>query len=69
MSGPVQDALVAIVALGAAVYVVRRIVDAVRPDASDRACEHCEIGGAPRSATDEPPGTTPIAAPRPEARD
>lgn len=45
MSPLVQDLIVAGVALGAAAFVVRRIVEAVRPEQADAGCEHCGLQG------------------------
>jgi hypothetical protein len=44
MSETVQQIIVALVALGAAGFVVRRVVTAVRPPAGQSACPSCASG-------------------------
>ena len=43
MSPLVQDIIVGCVALGAAAFVLRRILEAVRPAPADPGCEHCAV--------------------------
>jgi len=38
-----QQVIVGIVALGALAFVVRRVVQAVRPDAEEPACQACAM--------------------------
>jgi hypothetical protein len=60
MSPLVQDLIVASVALGAAAFVVRRIVEAVRPEPGDAGCEHCGLqGDGSRSVENSRPLRTP----------
>lgn len=45
MSPILQDLIVAAVALGAAIYVARRVLEAVRPEPAEAGCEHCALNG------------------------
>lgn len=45
MSAILQDVIVAAVAAGAAIYVIRRVLEAVRPDPAEDGCEHCGLNG------------------------
>ncbi|HUF49098.1 MAG TPA: hypothetical protein VMM93_14875 [Vicinamibacterales bacterium] len=47
MSGLIQDLVVGLVSLGAAVYVARQIVGVFRPESTDAACDHCNVPGEP----------------------
>jgi len=40
-----QDIIVGLVALGAAVYVLRRVLETVRPEPAREGCEHCGLQG------------------------
>ena len=55
MSPLLQEVVVGCVALGAAAFVLRRIIQAVRPEPTEPGCEHC-------AANEE--RSTPQAAPR-----
>ncbi len=43
MTPLLQDIIVGLVALGAALYVLRRVLETVRPESSKEACEHCGL--------------------------
>jgi len=51
MSNLVQQVIVGLVALGAAAFVVRKIVDAVRPASEAPTCDGCAM----HESTDRPP--------------
>jgi hypothetical protein len=53
MSPLVQDLIVAGVALGAGAFVVRRIIEAVRPEPADAGCEHCGLQGDGARSVDD----------------
>jgi hypothetical protein len=40
-----QDVIVAAVAAGAAIYVIRRVLEAGRPEPAESGCDHCAING------------------------
>ena len=41
-----QDIFVGFIALVAGVFVVRRVMDAARPEGEDASCDHCAAGPA-----------------------
>ena len=45
MSAILQDVIVAAVAIGAAFFVARRLIDAVRPAQATQGCDHCALSG------------------------
>jgi hypothetical protein len=67
----VQEAIVGVVVLGAAGFVVRRVVTAVRPPAGQSACPSCESGStacADAAAQSLPPDVKPLVLIRPKPR-
>jgi hypothetical protein len=65
----VQTAIVSIVALGALLFVVRRVVGAIRPPKGQAACPSCASGAGGEgaacgtSAADTAPSATPDVQP------
>jgi hypothetical protein len=67
----VQEAIVGIVVLGAAGFVVRRVVTAVRPPAGQSACPSCESGStacADAASKSLPPDVKPLVLIRQKPR-
>ena len=49
-----QTVLVSLIALGALAFVVRRVVQAVKPASSQAACPSCQAGDACEGQTESP---------------
>jgi hypothetical protein len=70
----VQEAIVGIVVLGAAGFVVRRVITAIRPPAGRGACPSCESGStacadaAAAAAQSLPPDVKPLVLIRQKPR-
>ena len=74
MSETVQLVIVGIVVVGAAGFVVRRVVTAVRPPAGSSPCPSCDSGStacadrAATAASSLPPDVKPLILVRPKPR-
>jgi len=72
----VQEAVVAVVVLGAAGFVVRRVFTAIRPPAGQEGCPSCASGStacadakaAANSSPSLPPDVKPLVLIRPKLR-